>query len=66
MTINDDYAADNETMVLVTGATGFIAMHCILQLLEQGYRGPDRGAVSDQLANQGRPEVEIGVWLENI
>jgi nucleoside-diphosphate-sugar epimerase len=24
--------------VLVTGATGFIAMHCILQLLEHGYR----------------------------
>lgn len=24
--------------VLVTGATGFIAQHCILQLLEQGYR----------------------------
>ena len=24
--------------VLVTGASGFIAMHCILQLLEQGYR----------------------------
>jgi nucleoside-diphosphate-sugar epimerase len=24
--------------VLVTGAGGFIAMHCILQLLEQGYR----------------------------
>lgn len=27
----------NET-VLVTGASGFIAMHCILQLLEQGYK----------------------------
>jgi dihydroflavonol-4-reductase len=26
------------TTVLVTGAGGFIAMHCILQLLEQGYR----------------------------
>jgi nucleoside-diphosphate-sugar epimerase len=26
------------TTVLVTGATGFIAMHCIVQLLEQGYR----------------------------
>ncbi len=24
--------------VLVTGASGFIALHCILQLLEQGYR----------------------------
>jgi len=26
------------TTVLVTGASGFIAMHCILQLLEAGYR----------------------------
>ena len=24
--------------VLVTGASGFIAIHCIIQLLEQGYR----------------------------
>lgn len=30
-------AASNPT-VLVTGASGFIAMHCVLQLLEQGYR----------------------------
>ncbi len=28
----------NNTTALVTGASGFIAMHCILQLLEQGYR----------------------------
>jgi dihydroflavonol-4-reductase len=28
----------SSTQVLVTGANGFIAMHCILQLLEQGYR----------------------------
>lgn len=28
----------SSTTVLVTGAGGFIAMHCILQLLEQGYR----------------------------
>ena len=26
-----------ETTVLVTGASGFIGMHCVLQLLEQGY-----------------------------
>jgi dihydroflavonol-4-reductase len=24
--------------VLVTGASGFIAMHCVLKLLENGYR----------------------------
>lgn len=28
----------NETTVLVTGGAGFIAVHCILQLLEAGYR----------------------------
>ena len=28
----------SEITVLVTGASGFIAMHCILQLLEQGYK----------------------------
>ena len=27
-----------ETTVLVTGASGFIAMHIVLQLLQQGYR----------------------------
>jgi nucleoside-diphosphate-sugar epimerase len=28
----------SQTTVLVTGASGFIALHCILQLLEHGYR----------------------------
>lgn len=28
----------SETTVLVTGASGFIAMHCILKLLEKGYK----------------------------
>ena len=28
----------SEEIVLVTGASGFIAMHCILKLLEKGYR----------------------------
>ncbi|WP_183573672.1 NAD-dependent epimerase/dehydratase family protein [Mucilaginibacter sp. X5P1] len=27
----------NKIKVLVTGGTGFVASHCILQLLEQGY-----------------------------
>ena len=27
----------NSTPILVTGASGFIAIHCIIQLLEQGY-----------------------------
>lgn len=29
---------NNDTLVLVTGGTGFIAQHCILALLEHGYR----------------------------
>lgn len=28
----------SETTVLVTGASGFIAMHCIVKLLQEGYR----------------------------
>ena len=27
----------NNTPILVTGASGFIAIYCIIQLLEQGY-----------------------------
>ena len=27
-----------DKLVLVTGASGFIAIHCIIQLLEQGYQ----------------------------
>jgi len=51
----------SSTRVLVTGAGGFIAMHCILQLLECGY--PVRGTVRNMgrasqvratLAEQGR------------
>lgn len=45
-----------DTTVLVTGATGFIAQHCVLQLLEAGYavrgtaRSPERAAkVKDTL-----------------
>ncbi|MDH3843471.1 MAG: NAD-dependent epimerase/dehydratase family protein, partial [Myxococcales bacterium] len=28
---------NNDRIILVTGASGFIAMHCILQLLEKGF-----------------------------
>lgn len=33
--MSDDHA---NTTVLVTGASGFIGLHCVLQLLEQGFR----------------------------
>lgn len=33
----------NKPLVLVTGASGYIAMHCIIQLLKQGY--PVRGTL---------------------
>ena len=29
---------DSENVVLVTGASGFLAMHCILRLIEKGYK----------------------------
>ena len=42
--------------VLVTGATGFIGLHCIHQLLEQGY------AVRGTLRSQSRAqEVRDGL-----
>ena len=49
------------TKVLVTGATGFIALHCIAQLLEQDYevvgtiRSPSRKAeVTKAMADAGQ------------
>lgn len=51
--------------VLVTGGSGFIAGHCILQLLDQGYvvrttvRSPDReSAVRRTLADAGATNLE--------
>lgn len=43
-----------ERTVLVTGASGFIGMHCILQLLEQGYqvRGTIRSAAKGEHLRQ--------------
>lgn len=55
------------TTVLVTGASGFIALHCVLQLLQQGYRV--RGTVRSRSreaevreAMQGN--VEVGDRLD--
>jgi nucleoside-diphosphate-sugar epimerase len=38
MNFNNTEARMSGELVLVTGGSGFIAVHCILQLLEQGYR----------------------------
>jgi nucleoside-diphosphate-sugar epimerase len=41
--------------VLVTGANGFIVIHCIVQLLEQGYhvRGTLQTAIRLRMIEQG-------------
>lgn len=61
--------SDNQgsTTVLVTGASGFIGLHCVLQLLQRGYRV--RGTVrSDARAQEVREamerNVEVGDRLE--
>lgn len=59
--------APKDTLVTVTGASGFVAMHCIRKLLEQGYRvrgtlrTPSRGeAIRATLSKY----VDIGDRLE--
>jgi len=50
----------NDTMVLVTGASGFIGLHCVLQLLEQGYRV--RGTVRTKArADEVREAMEANI-----
>jgi len=53
-------AGDSDSTVLVTGATGFIAQHCIVQLLEAGYtvRGTARSQnLSDGIASTLSPHL---------
>ncbi len=57
----------SNTLVTVTGASGFIAMHCILQLLEQGYRV--RGTLrtparADAIISTLGKHVDVGDRLE--
>lgn len=58
--MTDETPIDASTTVLVTGATGFIAQHCIQQLLDAGYsvrgtaRSSTRGAV---VADTLRPHL---------
>lgn len=51
------------TTVLVTGASGFIGLHCVLQLLQQGYRV--RGTVRSQArADEVREAMEANVDVD--
>lgn len=55
------------TTVLVTGASGFIALHCVLQLLQQGYRvrGTVRtGSREAEVREAMKGNVEAGDRLE--
>ncbi len=55
--------SDANPTVLVTGASGFIGLHCVLQLLEQGYRV--RGTVrSKGRADEVREAIEANVDTE--
>lgn len=59
----------NETTVLVTGASGFIAMHCVLQLLEAGYRvrGTVRSREKDEeLRAALSSHVELGDRFDTV
>ena len=55
--------AQRDDLVLVTGGSGFIAVHCILQLLQAGYRvrttvrSPDRQAVVRAMLSEGGVEA---------
>jgi len=52
-----------QTTVLVTGASGFIGLHCVLQLLEQGYRV--RGTVrSEKRADEVRAAMKANLGAD--
>ena len=59
--------------VLVTGATGFIGLHCINQLLNQGYavngslRSPERkDEIFDALKNVNTPTENLNLFSLNL
>ena len=56
--------------VLVTGATGYIALHCVKQLLDQGYavngsiRSPERkNEVIEALKNSGTSTENLNLFV---
>lgn len=59
--IADPTSADRaNTAVLVTGASGFIGLHCVLQLLEQGYR------VRGTVRSKGRADEVRAAMAANV
>lgn len=59
--------------VLVTGATGFIGLHCIHQLLNQGYavngslRSPKRkDEIIEALKNKNTPIENLNLFVFNL
>ena len=59
--------------VLVTGATGYIGLHCIQQLLDQGYavngsvRSPERkDEIYDALKKHNTPTENLSLFTYNI
>ena len=59
--------------VLVTGATGFIGLHCIDQLLNQGYavngslRSPERkNEIFNALKNKNTPTENLNLFIFNL
>jgi dihydroflavonol-4-reductase len=63
--------SQTDKSVLVTGGSGFVGVHCILQLLEKGYgvrttlRSPNRkNEVIEMLKNGGVESVEHLSFIE--
>ena len=59
--------------VLVTGATGYIGLHCIDQLLKQGYavngsvRSPDRkDEIYESLNKNNTPTDNLSIYTFNL
>ena len=59
--------------VLVTGATGYIGLHCIQQLLDQGYavngsvRSPERkDEIYDALKKHNTPTDNLQIFTFNL
>ena len=52
----------NQEKVLVTGASGYIALHCILELLEKGYKV--KGSLRN-LKREDEVRKSLGAEVEN-